>query len=267
MDNRPIGVFDSGVGGLTVVKQLMRQLPREDIVYFGDTARVPYGTKSKQTIIRFSLENVLFLLKHNVKSIVVACNTSSSVALVSLKKHFKIPVIGVINPGVTDALSSTRSMRIGVIGTSTTIRSMAYKRQILRNSPSAKVFSQSCPLFVPLAEEGWLRERITLQVIEKYLAPLKRKRIDTLILGCTHYPLLKENIKRVVGKRVKLIDSAASTAKAVKVLMEDKDIASSSMAKGRVQFFVSDEPSQFKKVGEKFLGKSLVSARKVNYGL
>ena len=275
MDKRPIGIFDSGVGGLTVVKELTRRLPGENIIYFGDTARVPYGTKSRQTIVRFSTENILFLLKFNVKLIILACNTSSSVALEALKKNFKVPIMGVIKPGARDGLMASRNGRIGVIGTSTTVKSGAYEKQIIKGARSTnisgsgplsriKVFSKNCPLFVPLVEEGWLNENITFQIIRRYLTPFKRKKIDTLILGCTHYPLLKTGIRKLMGKRVSLIDSAVSTAKAAEAFMLDEGLINNSRSKGGIlRFFVSDEPRRFKKIGEKFLGRRINSVEKI----
>lgn len=270
VDRRPIGIFDSGVGGLTVLKELIKRLPQEDIVYFGDTARVPYGTKSRQTIIRFSIENILFLLKFNVKLIILACNTSSSVALATLRKSFKVPIMGVIAPGAKDAVTASRNGRIGVIGTSTTVRSRAYEKQIIKNAHSTedsknrtlgrlRVFSKSCPLLVPLIEEGWLNERVTLQVIRCYLSPLKKKNIDTLILGCTHYPLLKNSIRKLMGKRVALIDSAISAAKEAESFITKEGRINLGRSKGRLKFFVSDEPQRFKKMGEKFLGRKISS--------
>jgi len=266
-DKRPIGVFDSGVGGLTVVKELLHHLPKEDIVYFGDTARVPYGSKSKQTIVRFSVENALFLLRYNVKMIVVACNTASSVALNTLGKNLKVPVIGVITSGATEAASLTSNKRVGVIGTSTTIRSNSYEKELLKSDSSIKVFSKNCPLFVPLAEEGWLDRKVTLDIIKEYLSSLKSKGIDTLILGCTHYPLLKKAIAKTMGKKIKLIDSAAATAKAISKLLAQNNIATESKSKAKLRFFVSDEPAQFKSIGEKFLGRKLNNVKKAGYGL
>ncbi len=264
---KPIGVFDSGVGGLTVVKELVKALPGEEIIYFGDTARVPYGSKSRRTIIRFSLENGLFLDKHNVKLIVVACNTSSSVSLPALRRKFKIPVIGVIAPGASDAVGISRNKRIGVIGTSATIASNAYKRQILKLSPRAKVFSLSCPLFVPLAEEGWLDTKITHDVIGKYIKPLKARNIDTLVLGCTHYPLLKKAIADIAGRRISLVDSAKSTAASAGLLLKNQGALCATRRKASVKFFVSDEPARFKEIGERFLGRKLVNVRKIKNGL
>jgi len=255
--SRPIGVFDSGIGGLTVVRQLIKFLPNEDIVYLGDTARVPYGNKSKKTIIKYSVQNTQYLLKFNVKLIVIACNTSSSLAKALLKRCFKIPIIGVIEPGIKKALELTRNRRIGVIGTNATINSNVYQGRIAAIAPSVKVFAKSCPLFVPLAEEGWLREEVTLRIIEKYLAHFKKNRIDTLILGCTHYPLLKSSIRRVIGPAIKLVDSAAEVALNVKELIEKEAIFSGKNRKGKVKFFLTDKPYQFENTAARFLGGKL----------
>ena len=205
---KAIGVFDSGVGGLTVARELFHQLPNEDIVYFGDTARVPYGIKSKETVIKFSIENILFLLKHNVKLICVACNTVSSFALPVIKHHFRVPIVGVISPGVREAVYATQNKRIGVIGTRGTVNSRAYEIEIKQLDPSVKVTAVSCPLFVPFAEEGFLEGDVVLEVARNYLKPLKSAGVDTVILGCTHYPLLKPVIKKAMGNGVCLIDSA-----------------------------------------------------------
>ena len=259
-----IGVFDSGVGGLTVFKELIKQLPDEDVVYFGDTARVPYGTKSKETIIRFSLENILFLLQKEVKIIGVACNTSSSLALPTLKRHFKKPIIGVISPGAKEAVYATRNQRIGVIATSATINSHAYAREIKKINPAAEIFSQACPLFVPLAEEGWLKEKVVVAIAEKYLLPLKKAKVDTLILGCTHYPLLKPVIKKVMGEGVRLIDSAQQVVREVKqVLGEEGLLAMDRKPRPEYTFFVSDEPQNFQRLAKRFLGFNLDKVKKV----
>jgi len=259
---RPIGIFDSGIGGLTVAKEIMRQLPYEDIVYFGDTARLPYGTKSNETVVRFSIENILFLFKKEAKLICVACNTASSIALSELKKYFKLPIIGVINPGAKEALRVSKNKRIGVIGTIATIRSRAYEKEIKRLSPSAKIISIACPLFVPLVEEGWLEGKIVLEVAKKYLAPLKNKGIDTLILGCTHYPLLKPLIQEVLGPEVKLIDSSTQIAKEVKdILKQEKLLNKKRIA--RRNFYVSDDPEGFRNLAKRFLGYRLNNVKKI----
>jgi glutamate racemase len=199
MKNKPIGIFDSGVGGLTVVKQIFRRLPNEEIVYLGDTARVPYGTKSPETIKRFAVENADFLMKFKVKLIVVACNTVSSTSMDILREKFSIPIVGVIKPGAEKAVQITRNNKVGIIGTYTTVKSKAYEKEIRHFSRDVETVSKACPLFVPLVEEGWLKEEITFSIVKKYLKPLMAKKIDTLILGCTHYPLLKSVISKVIG--------------------------------------------------------------------
>jgi len=259
---KAIGVFDSGLGGLTVARELFRKLPNENIVYFGDTARLPYGTKSKQTIIRFSLENMVFLLKQKVKVVVVACNTSSSIALAILEKNFKIPIIGVINPVVEEAASSTKNKRIGVIGTQATVSSNAYQRQIKRLDSKIKVFTCACPLFVPLVEEGWLKDKITIDIAKRYLSEFKKVDVDTLILGCTHYPLLKPVIKKVMGASVRLIDSSEQTAAAVKDVLSKKGILEKRKKKTKNIFYVSDEPEAFRKLAKRFLGCNIRSVKR-----
>jgi glutamate racemase len=252
---RPIGVFDSGVGGLTVVKELIRQLPEENIVYFGDTARVPYGIRSRETIIRYSIEDVLFLLKQEVKFICVACNTASSVALPAIKGYFKVPIIGVIRPGAREAVSATRNKRIGVIGTRGTIRSGTYEDEIKQLDREAKVVSVSCPLFVPFVEEGWFSGPEVLSVAGKYLAPLKAAHVDTLILGCTHYPLLKPVIRKVMGDAVTLIDSAKQVAIEVKKILASEGLFNRNGQKARHKFYVSDNPHWFSNLAKSFLGR------------
>lgn len=263
--NNPIGVFDSGVGGLTVVKQLIRYLPKEDIIYFGDTARVPYGSKSAKTVERFSVENALFLLRFKVKCIVVACNTSSSIALPLLKESFKVPIIGVIEPGAREALSATRNSCIGIIGTTATISSRAYENEIsrlakaefLEKHAGLKVVSQSCPLFVSLAEEGWLNDTITRQVAQRYLRVFKNNKIDTLILGCTHYPLLKNAIASVLGERVALVDSTKQCAIETERVLYRDGLLNDKRRAGSLKFFVSDAPEKFIALGRKFLGSDI----------
>lgn len=260
---KAIGVFDSGVGGLTVVKELIRQLPGEDIIYFGDTARVPYGIKSKETVIRFSIENILFLLKQDVKLICVACNTVSSLALPVIKNHFRVPLVGVIAPGVREAVYATHSNRIGVIGTSGTIKSRAYEMEIKHLAPCVKVTAVACPLFVPFAEEGWLGGNVVLEVAKVYLKPLKDAGVDTVILGCTHYPLLKPVIKKVLGNEVRLIDSAKQVAVEVKKILSSESICNQGH-KGRHRFYVSDNPEWFRSLASRFLGHITKNVSKVN---
>jgi len=256
-DQRPIGVFDSGVGGLTVVKEVQSLLPKEKIVYFGDTARVPYGTKSKETVTRFSVESIEFLMKHDVKLVLVACNTVSSLSLNFLKRCFRVPVIGVIEPGAKRAANSTRNYRIGVIGTRATISSGAYEKAVKRFNPRMSVFTESCPLFVPLAEEGWTGKAVTTEIASIYLNPLKKKRIDTLVLGCTHYPLLKDAIKNVMGKDVLLVDSAKEVAKEAMDILDANSLLNNVGGEKDHRFFVSDEPARFIKLGERFLKRRI----------
>lgn len=265
MRNNPVGVFDSGVGGLTVVKEFTRHMPQEDIIYFGDTARVPYGTKSAATIQRFSIENVLFLLKFDVKLIIVACNTSSAIGLPYLSKYFHIPIIGVIKPGAKAAVRSTRNGRVGVIGTNATITSGAYEAEIKSLDPGIKTYGKSCPLFVPLVEEGWTRGEIINIVARKYLSSLRGRKIDTLILGCTHYPLLRTEIQKVMGRAVKLVDSAEETAKEADNLLEECGLKSAGGKKrGRLKFYVSDMPEKFRIIAKRFLGREISNVERVN---
>jgi len=261
--NYAIGVFDSGLGGLTVVKELMRQLPQEDIVYYGDTARVPYGTKSKESIIRFSKENTEILLKHNVKMIIVACNSSSSYALGELKKNFDLPILGVLYPGARQAALSTKNFKVGVIATSATIASQRYIKVLKQLNPAIEVFSQPCPLFVPLVEEGWLDRNITRQIASEYLACLKKAEIDTLIMGCTHYPLLRNTLQQVMGKQVILIDSARALAEEVKNLLQRSQTAKVKRARAKYKFLISDKPQEFKKIAKNFLGYDIKKVIKV----
>ena len=260
----PIGIFDSGIGGLTVVRQIRKVLPNEDIVYLGDTARVPYGTKSPSTVVRFSCEDTQFLVQQNVKAVVVACNTASAWALPTLEKQFKVPVFGVILPGVRAALEKTHSHRIGVIGTGATIRSKAYSNGLLARCDTAKVFARACPLLVPLVEEGWTNHPVTRAVLREYLAPLRRHRIDTLILGCTHYPLLKSAIRAVVGRDIALVDSAESCARYVKERLEHLDLLVGNRRRaGTIQPFVTDEADRFAELAKRFLGVPTETAWKV----
>lgn len=264
MSDRPIGVFDSGVGGLTVVRELIKQLPSEDIIYFGDTARVPYGIKSKETVIRFSIENILFLLKHNVKLICIACNTVSSFALPVIKNHFRAPIVGVITPGVREAVYATRNKHIGVIGTRGTIKSRAYENEIRHLDPSIKVIAAACPLFVPFAEEGWLGGKVVTDVADTYLRPMKDAGVDTVILGCTHYPLLKPVIKKFFGETVQLINSAKQVAVEVKKILSSESLIVSGRHKGRQRFYVSDNPEWFSSLAAGFLGENIKNVIKVD---
>lgn len=266
MDKRPIGIFDSGIGGLTVFKEIKRLLPREDIIYFGDTARVPYGAKSKDTVIKFSIQNADFLIGIGIKMIVVACNTSSGYSLPVLKRRYNIPVIGVIEPGAREAATVTQKMRIGVIGTKATVSSGAYEREIKKINPKIKVISASCPLFVPLVEEGWLEDDVTRIIAERYLRPFKRDDTDVIVLGCTHYPLLKPIIRNVLGRGISLIDSATETAEAVRQIVHEKKIYNGRAGNGKYRFYITDEPNLFKKIGSRFLGSPIKNIKKVEIG-
>jgi len=260
---RSIGVFDSGVGGLTVAREIIRQLPNEAIVYFGDTARVPYGIKSRETVVRFSIENILFLLKQDVKLICVACNTASSFALPVIKNNFRVPIIGVITPGAREAVYASQNKRIGVIGTKGTIKSKTYEKEITQLDPKVKVTSVACPLFVPFVEEGWTDGEVVLSVARSYLKPLKDAKVDTVILGCTHYPLLKPIIQEILGKNVKLIDSAKQVAFEVKKILSSEDMLNRAKC-GKHRFFVSDNPEWFSSLAQRFMGKKIDNVRKVN---
>ncbi len=262
MPERAIGVFDSGVGGLTVFKELMRQLPEEDLLYLGDTARVPYGTKSPETVERYSLEAASFLVAQGVKVLVVACNTASSVALPALQERFDIPVIGVIEPGARRAVELTRRGTIGVIGTEGTIKSGAYSRAIQALAPELQVVSTPCPLFVPLAEEGWANHDVARLTAGEYLAPLAAQGIDALVLGCTHYPLLKATLAQVLGREVLLVDSAEETANSVVKKLQAEGMFRDTPG-GRRRFFVTDVPTRFERVGGAFLGAPLEGVTRV----
>ncbi len=264
---KPIGVFDSGIGGLTVVKRISSNLPTEDIVYFGDTARVPYGSKSNSTVIEYSVQDAKFLINKNVKAIVVACNTSSSVALDDLRKIFNVPVIGMIEPGSRAALKTTKNGRIGVIGTRATVGNNAYSNQIKKFNADVKVFEKACPLFVPLAEEGWIKHKATYDIAEEYLKELREKEIDTLVLGCTHYPILSEVIQDVIGNNVNLIDSGIASAEVVKFELDRFDLHTNKSSIGNQEFFVSDIPVKFKEVAELFLGKEISEVKKIDLEL
>lgn len=256
INNAPIGVFDSGVGGLTVVREIMRQLPNERIVYFGDTARVPYGSKSQSTIIRYTRQIIRFLETKKVKAIVIACNTASALALETVANEISIPIIGVVRPGAKVAAHATGNGRIGVIGTQATVDSKVYTKVIQEHAPNAYVLGKSCPLFVPLVEEGWLEDPVTEVVARRYLEPLVDSGIDTLILGCTHYPLLRSLISDIVGKQVKLINPAYETARGLGALLQDKQMTNQLRYGENVnqyEFYVSDGADKFMKFADSIL--------------
>jgi len=256
MNNAPLGVFDSGIGGLTVARALFERLPQESVIYFGDTARVPYGPKSPDTVRRYSAEILAYLLQRGVKAVVVACNTSTAHALGYLQERSSVPVVGVIEPGARAAARATKTGTIGVIGTAGTIASGAYERAIKALRPDARVHSQPCPLFVPLVEEGWFEHPAAELIAREYLEPLKRANVDVLVLGCTHYPLLKPLVARVMGADVTLVDSAEETATAVSRELERLSLLANAGAHDH-RFVVSDDESRFRKVGAVFLGAKL----------
>ena len=254
-DPRPIGVFDSGLGGLTTVRELFRVLPHESVIYFGDTARLPYGTKSRDTVTRFSLEIAAFLVRQNIKCLVVACNTSSSYALDELTRRLELPVVGVIEPAARAAVAASPRGRIGIIGTLATVRSEAYPQAIHRLMPGAAVISRACPMFVPLIEEGWMDHAVTRTVASEYLLELINGRLESLILGCTHYPLIAPLVHELMGPVVRLIDSGAEAARATAQLLRERGQLAAGPA--RHHFFLSDERLQFQRVAESFLGRAL----------
>jgi glutamate racemase len=261
-NEKPIGVFDSGIGGLTVVRALLRELPNENIVYFGDTARVPYGPKSPLVVREYAAQDVEFLLSCDVKMVVIACNTVSAVALDVVQKHARMPVVGVILPGASAAVAATTKKRVGVIGTVATVNSNAYTNAIRQIDRQIQVFSQACPLFVPLAEEGWIDHKVTELVAKEYLFPLKLEKIDTLILGCTHYPVLRSAIGSAVDPSVTLIDSGDATAAEVSRALDENALRNQSTQRPNLQFFVSDLPSKFTEIGERFLGRKMGRVRR-----
>ena len=255
----PIGVFDSGIGGLTVAHAVMQQLPRESLTYFGDTARVPYGPKSPETVRRYSLEIASLLVEQGIKTLVVACNTATAHALPALRESLTIPVIGVIEPGARAAVRATRNGHVGVIGTAGTIKSGAYERALRTLEPSLRITARACPLFVPLVEEGWIDHEATRLVAREYLEPILRERVDALVLGCTHYPLLKHVLADVLGDEVTLIDSAEETARETAVVLRDDSLTAGADADPQYRFIASDDPLMFLQLGQRFLGDAIES--------
>lgn len=261
--DQPIGVFDSGVGGLTVLRELVRMLPGESFVYLGDTARVPYGTKSEETITRYSVEIANYLvMRHEIKMLVVACNTASSLALPALRKIYRIPVVGMIDPCVRRVVALPKRDSIGVIGTSGTIRSGAYEQALRSALPEARILCQPCPLLVSLAEEGWMEKQVTRDVVAEYLAPYRTDPPDALILGCTHYPVLKKAISEFLGGGTVLIDSGEEAARVVDVLISESGMKADRGAPV-IRFLVTDDPGHFARVGEAFLGGRIADVRNV----
>jgi glutamate racemase len=256
-NSAPIGVFDSGIGGLTVAQEVIRQLPHESVIYFGDTARVPYGPKSPDTVRRYSREIAAFLGEQGVKSIVIACNTATAHALGALREELAMPVIGVVEPGARAAVAATRGGHIGVIGTVGTIKSGAYERAIRAIEPDVMITARACPLFVPLVEEGWTEHDATRLIAREYLEPMLDAEIDTLVLGCTHYPLLKPLLRDVLGPDVRLIDSAEETAAETARTLSETHLAADPSADPAYRFIASDDPLQFLQLGQRFLGATM----------
>lgn len=259
MSDSPIGMFDSGLGGLTVMQQLVRMLPHENVIYFGDTARLPYGGKSPETIVRYSIENSIFLIQKNVKMLLVACNTASAHALENLQQIFSIPVVGVIEPGAEVAVQATKHGRIGVLGTKGTIQSQSYQKAIWQKAPNVLVFPVACPLFVPLVEEDCLDHPAARLIVQEYLKPLRQHRIDTLLLGCTHYPLLEGLIRSEIGDDVTIVNSATSCAEKVAGMLLQESLLRSIVKQPVYQYFVSDDPEKFRMLGSSFFGRAIES--------
>jgi glutamate racemase len=257
-----IGVFDSGIGGLTVLQAVTSLMPSENLMYLGDTARLPYGSKSGETVIKYAVELADFLVERGVKAIVVACNTMSAMALEVLRARYAVPILGVVEPGARAALRATRRGRVGVIGTESTIESGAYARSLRAVDPEVEIFARACPLFVPLAEEGWTSNEVARRAVAVYLASLKKSGIDTLILGCTHYPLLKRPIAEYLGPRVRLVDSAEETAAELRRMLRSTGL-SRRRGRGSSSFFVTDSVERFMRVGERFYGAGVASAVRV----
>ena len=265
MDDRPIGVFDSGLGGLTVVSEIMRSLPNESLIYFGDNGRTPYGTKSKETVIKYTRQDVAFLLSKDVKMLVVACNTVSALALSEVRSTINVPVLEVIKPGAKSALKKTKSGRIGIIATPGTIASGVYSNAILNLHPTVEIFSKACPLFVSLVEEGWWNNEIARMVAEEYLKDIKKEKVDTLVLGCTHYPLLSETIRKVMGNEVSQVNSAEELALALKELLQEKEM-SASQKPARYMYYTSDSVEKFKELGKLILSADIENVERVDVG-
>lgn len=265
MDNRPIGVFDSGLGGLTVFKEITALLPGESVIYFGDSGRAPYGTKSRETVTKYTLQNVRFLLSHDIKMLVMACNTMSACSYERVKRSFDIPVMEVIGAGAVTAVLQTKNKKIGVIGTTATINSEVYERAISRLDNTVEIYQKACPLFVPLVEEGreWWENDIAVRIAENYLLPLKQKGIDTMVLGCTHYPLLQKTISEIMGG-VKLVSSALEVARVVKNTIMDNDMQRDSRHKPVYRYYTSDSTEKFEQLCSIILGRNISSAEKID---
>lgn len=257
MNNKSIGIFDSGLGGLTAVKQIMNELPNENIIYFGDTGRVPYGTRSRETILKYTRGDIRFLQTFDVKVIVIACGTASSAALPMIKNEFDVPIVGVIDAAVYAAVRTTKNKKIGVIGTSGTIKSGEYEKQIKEYDSDMEVYSKACPMFVPLVENGYFDSKVTKLIVEEYLEEIRNEGVDTLILGCTHYPLLEKVIQEYMGKNVVLINSGAEVAKYLKKKLDDEMSHSTIIDENQYRYYVSDDVSSFEELGGIFLEREI----------
>ena len=263
--NNPIGVFDSGIGGLTVVRAIIEQLPSENIIYFGDTARVPYGVKSPETISRYAAQITEFLLQQKVKVLIIACNTMAAVAYDVIKDLSSVPILDVVDAGARSAIAETYNKSVGVIGTPATINSNAYVKAIKEYDSEIRVLSQPCPLFVPLVEEGWLDHEVTRLTAQEYLKPVVAQDIDTLVLGCTHYPLLKPLLRKLLGNQIKLVDSAQTIARETEELLRKNTLQNSQERPPEYRFYVTDVPLRFKQIGERFLGRTLSNVTVVKW--
>lgn len=269
-DNRPIGIFDSGLGGLTVLKAVQKLLPNESLVYFGDSGRTPYGTKSPETVLKYTFQDINFLLEHDVKMIVIACNTASACSLDAVLKQYTLPIVEVVGPGSRAAVRTSNTGRIGVIGTPATIASGVYERAIqaaaarLTPDQPATYFGKACPLFVPLVEEGWWDREVTALTVREYMKPLQEAGVDTVVLGCTHYPLLQSAIQKEMGEGVTLVNSALEVAREVQAVLTERDIATGTDSTGSVSFFTSDSVEKFSELGSVFLGHPLDNVTKIN---
>lgn len=264
MDNRPIGVFDSGLGGLTVLKEIMDLIPTESVVYFGDCGRAPYGTKSREMVVKYTFQDIRFLLNQDIKMIVIACNTASACSLELVRNNFNIPVIEVVQPGARTAVKATKNRKVGIIGTEGTINSGVYGKTISRIDNTIETFSKACPLFVPLVESGWWDNDIAFRTAEEYLKALKEEGIDTLVLGCTHYPLLKGIISRVMGEEVALVSSAMEVAKVVKEVIMEYNINRDDKVKPVYRYYTSDSVEKFESLGGAILSREIRSVERVD---
>jgi glutamate racemase len=264
MENDAIGIFDSGIGGLTVMRQIIQDMPNENTIYFGDTARLPYGGKSQETILRYSIENAIFLMEKKIKLLIIACNTADAMALARLRQIFNVPIIGVIEPGVEEACRATKNQVIAVLGTKGTIQSTAYQKSLLTHMPEAKILAIPCPLLVHLVEEKYFDHPASKIIVEDYLSPIKDQCVDTIILGCTHYPLLSHLFRQTMGSQVALIDSGVACALKIKQLLYKMQLNAPIKQLGTHQFYVSDDPEKFRSLGQTFLGRPIASVTLVN---